>query len=120
MGTNPRGEWELLGGRAEDQDRSPQDTIRREVREEAGLDIEVGSIVDSWYYDISGEGRVAVTSYLAQLSGDSTIILGDEHTDLAFFRIEEIGGINLPEGYRNSVKLGARKFHEEKGGVARS
>lgn len=83
LGTNPRGECELLGGRAEAQDASPQDTVRREVREEAGIDIVVGAIVDSWFYDIPGKGRVAVTSYLARPVGDVSLALGTEHADWA-------------------------------------
>ncbi|WP_345127756.1 NUDIX hydrolase [Streptomyces chiangmaiensis] len=115
LGTNPRGEWELLGGRAEAQDASPQETVRREVHEEAGLDIVVGSIVDTWYYDIAGEGRVAVTSYLAQPRGDVSFVLGDEHTDLAFFHSHELDNINLPEGYRTSIRIGINKLQHSQG-----
>lgn len=115
LGTNPRGEWELLGGRAEKQDQTPQDTIRREVHEESGLDIIVGPIVDTWYYEIQGEGRVAVTSYLARLVGEASVVLGDEHTDLAYFRDEELDGINLPQGYRDSVRNGINLARELEG-----
>jgi hypothetical protein len=36
LGSNPRGERELLGGRAEPHDGGPEDKVRRELREEAG------------------------------------------------------------------------------------
>ncbi|MET9914187.1 NUDIX hydrolase [Streptomyces sp. NPDC006476] len=106
LGTNPRGEWELLGGRAEAQDATPQDTVRREVREEAGIDITVGAIIDTWFYDIPDTGRVAVTSYLARPVDDVSPVLGTEHADLAFFHARELDDINLPEGYRHSIRLG--------------
>jgi 8-oxo-dGTP pyrophosphatase MutT (NUDIX family) len=106
LGINPRGEWELLGGRPETQDASPQDTVRREVHEEAGIDIVVGAIVDAWFYDVPGKGRVVVTSYLARPVGDGSLVLGADHADLAFFHSRELDDINLPEGYRQSIRLG--------------
>nr|WP_244374299.1 NUDIX hydrolase [Streptomyces griseorubiginosus] len=115
LGSNPRGEWELLGGRAEAQDASSQDTVRREVREEAGIDIVVGAIVDTWFYDIPGTGRVAVTSYLARPVGDVSLALGTEHADLAFFHARELDDINLPEGYRRSIRLGIDQLQARRG-----
>ena len=94
--------------------------MRREVYEEAGLDIAVGSIVDTWYYDIQGEGRVAVTSYIAQPLGDVSLVLGDEHADLAFFHAHELDGINLPEGYRTSIRLGIDKIQCSQGEATHS
>ncbi|MER6085446.1 NUDIX hydrolase [Streptomyces sp. NPDC001833] len=120
LGTNPRDEWELLGGRAEPHDATPQDTVRREVYEEAGIDIAVGAIVDTWYYDIPGEGRVAVTSYLARPLGDVSLVLGDEHADLAFFHPQELDGINLPEGYRTSIRIGIDRLRNLQGEATHS
>ncbi|MGR6968158.1 NUDIX domain-containing protein [Streptomyces cynarae] len=115
LGTNPRGEWELLGGRAEAQDATPQDTVRREVYEEAGIDITVGAIVDTWFYDVPGKGRVAVTSYLARPVGDVSLVLSAEHADLAFFHARELDDINLPEGYRRSIRLGIDQLRGRRG-----
>jgi 8-oxo-dGTP pyrophosphatase MutT (NUDIX family) len=116
LGINPRGEWELLGGRAEAQDASPQDTVRREVHEEAGIDVLVGAIVDTWFYDIPGKGRVAVTSYLARPVGDVSPVLGTEHADLAFFHAWELDDLNLPEGYRRTIRLGIDQLQGERDG----
>ncbi|MGW2571496.1 NUDIX domain-containing protein [Streptomyces sp. NPDC001537] len=85
LGTNPRGEGELLGGRAEAQDAAPQDTVRREVREEAGIDIVVGAIIDTWFYDVPGTHA---------------------SPSPAFFHVRALDAINLPEGYRRSIRLG--------------
>jgi 8-oxo-dGTP pyrophosphatase MutT (NUDIX family) len=117
LGSNLRGEWELLGGRAEPEDTTPEDTIRREVQEEAGLTIHIGEFVDIWYYDIPNEGRVAVASYRAELGDSKQLIRGDEHDALAFFDVDELHRIHLPDGYKRTIRLAqtlAREEHEKR------
>ncbi len=104
LGTNPRSEWELLGGRADPEDRGPEDTIRRELFEEAGLDIVLGSIVDIWYYDIAGEGRVAVASYLAEPASDTPLTASHEHGKLAYFAVDQIDDLQLPGRYKTTIR----------------
>jgi NAD+ diphosphatase len=48
------GRWDLPGGFLEP-DESPEDGLRREMREETGLDVEVGRYVGS-FVDVYGEG----------------------------------------------------------------
>lgn len=105
LGRNRRREWELLGGRADLADRSPADTIRRELFEEAGLTVTIGGLVDIWYYDIAGEGRVAVASYLATSSSEGSLRPSEEHAELCWFGLDELDGIPLPEGYVSTIRL---------------
>jgi 8-oxo-dGTP pyrophosphatase MutT (NUDIX family) len=102
LGKNPRGEWELLGGRADPGDHSPEDTIRRELLEEAGVEVAVGPLVDIWFYDVDG-GRVAVASYLTTVPTGVTTP-SSEHTELAFFETDQLAGLALPDGYRASIR----------------
>jgi 8-oxo-dGTP pyrophosphatase MutT (NUDIX family) len=108
LGTNPRQEWELLGGRADPQDRDPRETIRRELAEEAGLDADIGPIIDIWYYDIPREGRVAVASYLARPRSRAPLLISPEHTELHFFSLHEIDKLAMPSGYKTTI----RRAHE--------
>lgn len=105
LGRNRRHEWELLGGRADPADRSPADTIRRELHEEAGLGVTVGALVDIWYYDIAGEGRVAVASYLASSIVGGSLRASDEHAELCWFELDELDDIPLPRGYATTIRL---------------
>lgn len=105
LGSSPRGEWELLGGRADPADGGPEDTVRRELREEAGLTVHVGKLIDIWYYDVPGDDRVAVASYVATADYFAQLSRGDEHVELAFFEPAELDQLNLPEAYKRTIRL---------------
>lgn len=104
LGRNPRGEWELLGGRAEPDDADPEDTLRREAMEEAGLQIEVGRLIDVWYYTVEGS-RIAIASYAAHVTDSSRAEISDEHSELRFFALDELPALTLPDGYKRSIEI---------------
>lgn len=112
LGTNPRDEWELLGGRADPEDSGPADTITRELVEEAGVCIRVDHLIDIWYYDIPHEGRVAVASYLAHFIGPATIQASHEHSRLAFFSIDELDRLLMPSQYATTIRAAATYLHD--------
>lgn len=73
------GGWELPGGRL-DADESTVEGLRREVREETGLDVAIRRPIytTSWRND-RGQGRYGVYYYcLAEGNG---VTLSDEHTE---------------------------------------
>lgn len=108
LGFNPRSEWELLGGRAEECDRLPVEVVRREVLEEAGITIRVGAIVDAWIYDVMGEGRVCVVSYLAEAEEGQGLNVSDEHSWLRWFSAEEVGCLEMPQEYKKTIALATK------------
>lgn len=73
------GGWELPGGRL-DADESTVAGLRREVREETGLDATVRrpTFTATWRND-DGQGRYAV--YYHCVAEERTVSLSDEHTD---------------------------------------
>jgi 8-oxo-dGTP pyrophosphatase MutT (NUDIX family) len=97
-----RAEWELLGGRADPGDSSPENTIRRELLEEAGVEVAVGPLIDIRFYDVA-DGRVAIASYLATVQTGVTTP-SSEHTELAFFETGQLAGLALPGGYSTSIR----------------
>ncbi|MGF1654836.1 MAG: NUDIX domain-containing protein [Actinomycetales bacterium] len=106
LGYNPRQEWELPGGRPDPGDDSPQATVKREVAEECGIEIQVGELVDVWYYSVPGEKRVAVVSYLcSSVSGSLSVSV--EHTDMRFHPLSDLAHIALPGGYATSIRRAA-------------
>jgi 8-oxo-dGTP pyrophosphatase MutT (NUDIX family) len=103
LGRNPRDDWELLGGRPDPEDATPQDTLRRELLEEAGLAIDVGPILDSWIYDLGELGRICIVTYRATPAADAALEVSAEHSDLRWFTVDEALAAPMPQGYKDSL-----------------
>lgn len=82
------GSWMIVAGYVE-ADEEPKDAAIREVREEASLDVEVGDLFKTYYYDDDPRGNGVVFVYKAtKVSG--TLHLNDEATDARYFAPDEI------------------------------
>ena len=100
---NERDEWELPGGRLE-RGETPAQTVTRELEEELGAVIQVEALVDSWVYQVVGK-EVLILSYRAILESDlNTLAISSEHQDLGWFGFDELEHLNLPDGYRRSIR----------------
>jgi 8-oxo-dGTP pyrophosphatase MutT (NUDIX family) len=100
---NERDEWELPGGKLELSE-SPEQCLTREVAEELRLDIEPESILDSWVYTIASGVHVVVIAYGCVESSLGDAVLSDEHKAVQWFPLAEIDTLNLPDGYKTSIK----------------
>lgn len=77
-GTRHAGMWEFPGGKL-DGDESPRDCLRREIREELDLEVEVGDILETAYYRYDW-GPVLVLAYECRpLSGSIRNLQVAEH-----------------------------------------
>lgn len=103
LGRNPRQEWELLGGRPDPRDATPQETLRREFLEEAGLAIVVGPILDSWIYDLGNLGRICVVTYSATVTDEAPLQVSAEHSEVRWFSAHEALNASMPRGYKESI-----------------
>jgi 8-oxo-dGTP pyrophosphatase MutT (NUDIX family) len=103
---NVRGEWELPGGRLEIGE-TPEQCVVREIAEETGWTVTAGPILDAWLYHIARAGRhVFIVNYACRLEpGQETHdpVLSDEHQRVGLFTPEEIAGLVMPQGYKDSV-----------------
>ncbi len=99
---NERGEWELPGGRLDAADMSPEAALRREMKEELGVDVEVGALIDSWIYEVEGK-RVLIMTYGCSGERPSALSHSDEHTAVAEFSLVELRSELIPEGYLRSI-----------------
>jgi 8-oxo-dGTP pyrophosphatase MutT (NUDIX family) len=103
---NERGEWELPGGRLE-MGETPEQCVVREIAEETGWTVTAGSILDAWLYHITQAGKhVFIVTYACQLKPGQEAqdpVLSDEHQRIGLFTPEEIAGLVIPQGYKDSV-----------------
>lgn len=103
---NERGEWELPGGRLEAGE-SPEECVAREIREELGLAIEVGPLLDARVYEPLPERRVLVLAYGCVAGNFDGMAHSAEHTALEPFEVDGLGEIDLPAGYARAVRVWA-------------
>jgi 8-oxo-dGTP pyrophosphatase MutT (NUDIX family) len=100
---NDRGEWELPGGKLERGD-TMEDTVVREIEEELGIRATVERIVDSWVYSVNGVDVVIITYLLASTAAAADLRLSAEHQSIGRFAVSAIEEIDLPQGYRDSIR----------------
>lgn len=100
---NDRGDWELPGGRP-GRDEDDETCLRREMREETGLEIEVAQFVSAYRFEVLPGRDVDIRAYGCRMSTPApTLVLSEEHIELAFFTHEELDQIDLPTGYRDVI-----------------
>jgi len=107
---NERGEWDLPGGRpdpGEDHDAA----LRREVREEAGLDVAVGAALAEHLFEVLPGRFVRIAAYACSLVGsrdDGVVVLSHEHLETRWVPLAEVGetidGRPLPKGYLGAIR----------------
>jgi 8-oxo-dGTP pyrophosphatase MutT (NUDIX family) len=102
---NDRGDWELPGGRP-DRDEDDGACLRREMREETGLEVEVGALVSAYRFEVLPGREVDIRAYGCRIAGPvAPLVLSEEHTELDFLSPEAIETIELPSGYRGAIAL---------------
>jgi len=87
-----KGEWSLPGGRVE-LGESLHDAARREIKEETGLDVDVGPLVEAFDRVHRLDGRVryhfVILDYLCVPTGGE-LTAGDDAEDVAWVAAEEL------------------------------
>jgi 8-oxo-dGTP pyrophosphatase MutT (NUDIX family) len=100
---NERNEWELPGGKLE-LDETPASCVAREIREELQLDVEPTRLLDSWIYTIAAGVHVLILTYGCTETRENTAILADEHERFEWFPINDVDSLEMPEGYKASIR----------------
>lgn len=101
-----KGVWELPGGKI-DFGENPEETLKREFKEELDWDnIRVGNIINAWSFSSQKEDieyQFIVLVYEC-FSEEKDIKYSDEHIEYKWVPISDINELNVRDGYKNSVK----------------
>ena len=100
---NERDEWELPGGRLEAGE-EPAGCLAREIQEELDLTAIVGPLLDCWRYQVLPSKEVLIVTFGILPLSDRELRLSEEHKELGRFSPDAISGLNMPEGYRRSIR----------------
>jgi 8-oxo-dGTP diphosphatase len=93
------GEWDLPGGKLEE-DEDPLTAVIREAQEEAGVDI--APTIPLHVHREADTGRILII-YKAYTSQDE-VILSDEHDEYRWVTREEFDQLEIPEKFRRAVR----------------
>ena len=87
---NERGEWDLPGGRP-DPGEDHRAALKREVREETGLAVEVGAALDEHCSRCCRGRFVRILPFVCRLVGGSDVVLSHEHLETRWLPLAELG-----------------------------
>jgi 8-oxo-dGTP diphosphatase len=104
---NERGEWDLPGGRP-DPGEDHRAALKREVREETGLEVEVGDALDEHLFEVLPDRFVRILPFACRLIGGGSVVLSHEHLATRWQPLsglaEAIAGHCLPAGYLDAIR----------------
>ncbi len=90
-----KGLWSLPGGRVRPWE-APEAALRREVLEECGVDVEVGSLL-GWSSREGDGGAFLILDYEVMALGER-VTAGDDADEVAWIPLEEVESLNLTPG----------------------
>ena len=100
---NEREEWELPGGKLEPQE-TLEDCLIREIKEETNLLVTVGQFLKPYIYNISNMIPVLILPFHCRCENFDGICLSHEHKEIDTFNVLYLDRINLPIGYRDTIR----------------
>jgi 8-oxo-dGTP pyrophosphatase MutT (NUDIX family) len=106
---NRRDEWELPGGKPE-LGETPESCVAREISEELDLRVKVGPLLDVWVYHIGEAVDVVIVTYGCYAESPQILPHSSEHKAVRLFTLDELDLLNLPGGYKKSIRAWAERL----------
>jgi 8-oxo-dGTP diphosphatase len=104
---NERGEWDLPGGRP-DPGEDHRSALQREVSEEAGVEVVIGTALDEHLFEVLPNRFVRILPFACRLLGASNATPSHEHVETRWVPVAELGetiaGHRLPKGYLGAIR----------------
>lgn len=91
-GNDPsKGLWSIPGGRLE-LGEYLVDAVAREVKEETGLDVEVGGLLG--IFEVVGEPHYVILDHIASYEGSEQPVAGDDVDDVRWVGFDDMSGMD--------------------------
>lgn len=115
-----KGYWSLPGGVLETGE-SLQEGIRREVREETGLEVETNGIAEVFeriMLDPAGrpEYHYVLIDYFCRIKGGA-LCAGDDCSAVRWFRVQELAQLRLTEGTLGVIEKAYETYQRRPAGI---
>ena len=93
--------WELPGGKVE-KGEDFTDALEREIKEETGLNVEVGDFCEAVQNDYMHKRTVQVMMYLTGIEGE--VEISEEHTEFMWADLEKIKTLDISSSLEKVLK----------------
>ena len=93
--------WSIPGGRLEHGEYIV-DGIKREVREETGLEVEVGELLG--ILELPGERHLVILDHRAAVTGDASPVAGDDAAEVRWVPLGEIENLECTPHFADSLR----------------
>ena len=100
---NERAEWDVPGGKL-NRGESLRDCLKREIKEELNLQVEVRDILDSWVFRVQDNIEVVAILFDCSLQDDlNKLKMGWEHQDLRMVGAEGLRDLKMGDRLKQLI-----------------